>query len=409
MNSFFAWTRSIARPAIAAVLIVCGWSTAWCAEHVIHISVDGLNPEVLQSLIDAGQAPNFKRLEDEGAWTLNARTDYTHTITLPNHTSMLTARPVLVPEGIADSACHNWVENAVPKVGASLHKSEYVPSVFDVAHDAGLSSALYASKEKFVLYDLSYNENSGAPHARGRDKIDTYVYHDDGPPRFSQTLNEHFLRDLAERKYRYAFVHYRDPDAVGHDFRFGGSIYRQAIRGVDGYLGEVLKLVESDAAFKGRTVLIVGTDHGGAGFGHSDARKVENYTIPIFVWGAGVSRGDLYAFNRQTRADPGTERVDYACEKQPIRNGDTGNLALSLLGLGPIPTSMINARQDLRVSLAGDYNGDGSVDAADYVVWKGTDGSTTDLRADGNGDGRVDEADHTVWKSHMGDTTAAPE
>ena len=48
----------------------------------------------LQALIDAGQVPTFKRLQTEGAWTNNARTDFDYTITLPNHTCMVTGRPV---------------------------------------------------------------------------------------------------------------------------------------------------------------------------------------------------------------------------------------------------------------------------------------------------------------------------
>src|SRR5258708_1578767 len=61
-------------------------SAAGVAQYVIQISVDGLGSSYLQSLIDQGQAPNFKRLQDEGAWTHNARTDFDFTITLPNHT-----------------------------------------------------------------------------------------------------------------------------------------------------------------------------------------------------------------------------------------------------------------------------------------------------------------------------------
>ena len=50
----------------------------------------------------------------------------------------------------------------------------------------------------------------------------------------------------------------------------------------------------------------------------------------------------------------------------------------------------------------GDYNFDGTVDAADYTVWRNTLGSTTLVEADGNGNGVVDAADFTVWQSNFG-------
>jgi hypothetical protein len=56
------------------------------------------------------------------------------------------------------------------------------------------------------------------------------------------------------------------------------------------------------------------------------------------------------------------------------------------------------------VVAAGDFNADGTVDAADYVVWQSTVGSSMDLRADGNGDGAIDDADYQVWRAHFGTT-----
>lgn len=54
--------------------------------------------------------------------------------------------------------------------------------------------------------------------------------------------------------------------------------------------------------------------------------------------------------------------------------------------------------------LAGDYNGDGVVDAADYTVWADNFGSMIDLDADGSGNGTVDAADYTVWADNFGNT-----
>jgi hypothetical protein len=68
-------------------------------------------------------------------------------------------------------------------------------------------------------------------------------------------------------------------------------------------------------------------------------------------------------------------------------------------GLVPLPSD----------GLAGDFNGDDSVDAADYTVWRDKLGTNFDLN--GNGDemggsvGIVDQADYALWKSQFGQGT----
>ena len=58
----------------------------------------------------------------------------------------------------------------------------------------------------------------------------------------------------------------------------------------------------------------------------------------------------------------------------------------------------------LLLSLAGDYNQNEIVDAADYTVWRNTVGQAgTSLAADGNGDRRVTRLDYDVWKTHYGE------
>jgi hypothetical protein len=160
------------RPLVSLVVfeLVLTSHTALAADHVIHVSVDGLNAGYFQTLASGDTLPNFARLLNEGAYTYNARTDYTHTITLPNHTSMLTGRPVSQPTGLANTLHHGWTSNADPAPTATLHNSgnlnvPYKASTFDVVHDAGLSTAQFASKHKFVIYEQSYNERTGAPHA----------------------------------------------------------------------------------------------------------------------------------------------------------------------------------------------------------------------------------------------------
>jgi GH35 family endo-1,4-beta-xylanase len=86
-------------------------------------------------------------------------------------------------------------------------------------------------------------------------------------------------------------------------------------------------------------------------------------------------------------------------------NGFWGDYNLTLNGQ---PLASVNLEKGTSlysvVIAPGDYNGDHVVDAADYVIWRTSAGSTTDLRADGNGDRIVDDSDYDVWRSHAGAT-----
>lgn len=80
-------------------------------------------------------------------------------------------------------------------------------------------------------------------------------------------------------------------------------------------------------------------------------------------------------------------------------------------GLSPYggTLSLSNAQQDLVAQLdyagsrlAGDFNGDGSVGAADYTVWRDAVGAEYSLAADGNADGGVDDLDRVLWAANYG-------
>ena len=320
------------------------------AYRVILISVDGLKSDAI-TVLGPEKLKNFYRLRKEGAFTGNARSAVDYTLTLPNHTGMITSRLVTGPKG------HHWVDNtkeALPGVTLHSNKGHYLHSVFSVAHDHGLRTALFASKTKFSLFNITYNENHGRPDRtgedNGRDKIDVY----------EQTpVSEPLVNGLVERmkseQFDLLMVHIRNPDTVGHGMTWETrkpSLYLRSVKHADRMIGQILESVEKEKGWAGRTFVVVTADHGGLNgtHGHKDTRNPQNFTIPFFVWGPGIPAGaDLYRLNRSTRKDPGTRNPRPSMHTlPPIRNAGAGNLCLDLLGLPPIPGSTVNANQDLK-------------------------------------------------------------
>ena len=62
----------------------------------------------------------------------------------------------------------------------------------------------------------------------------------------------------------------------------------------------------------------------------------------------------------------------------------------------------------LAAALTGDYNANGEVDAADYVLWRknnGLMGGATPAQGDGTGDGNVTVEDYNLWRTNFGNAS----
>ncbi len=394
---------AIGLPAVATLATM-----ASAADYVIQISVDGLRSVDMAELIAAGEAPNLERFVVEGAGTFNARVDQTKSLpfeffgfeklvqTLPNHTSMMTGRPIERDNDLGDEVGHGYTSNDDPLPGETIHNflgaNAYKASTFDVAHDHGLRTALFAGKSKFALFEQSWSV-AGAPDTvppdDGANKIDLFVVHSDPMQLIGALIDE-----MQVEPFQYVFLHFRQPDSTGHSHDWGSVAYLEAIRDVDIALGLLFELVETAPALADRTTMILTADHGGGGVlpdTHVRYDVLLDAKIPFFVWGAGVAAGgDLYAINVGVRFDPGSDvEVGIAELVQPFRNGDGANLALDLLGLGPIDGSVYNAEQAIVVTdCPADHDGDRIVAVPDLrallAAWGTNPGGPPDFDGDGS-------------------------
>ncbi len=109
-----------------------------------------------------------------------------------------------------------------------------------MAKDAGLSTGLFASKKKFILYEQSYNAANGAAGQYGKDKINQFYAEDNS----TSTMQSLMLGGLGFQHFAYTFVHYAVPDSAGHSSGWGGAAYNAAVHTVDVYLGQLFNLIQ---------------------------------------------------------------------------------------------------------------------------------------------------------------------
>ncbi|MEV7428395.1 alkaline phosphatase family protein [Nocardioides sp. NPDC092400] len=295
--------------------------------RVLAVSVDGLNPAALNRLGRA-RTPVLHRLLAEGAATTAARTERELTLTLPNHTGMVTGRRVDRARG-----GHGVTWNT-HRPGTTVQRAagHAVASVFSVVHAGGGESAVFTGKEKFTLFERSWPQG-----------VDALTYDED-----PLALVKAARRDLLHQDRALTFLHLATPDVAGHANGFMSQPYLDAVARTDRLLGKLLRAVEADEELRRELTVVLTADHGGKGRDHFDATRYANYRVPFLVWGPGIEPADLYALNADRRA-PGRTRTSYA-GKQPVRNGDLANVVTGLLGLDPVPGSAFGRTDPLDVT-----------------------------------------------------------
>jgi len=223
-------------------------------ERMVIISIDGCRPDVLLR----ADCPNVRSLMNDGAFTFWARTTAV-SITLPSHVSMLTGVPPQ-KHGIV------WNED-LPLTTPIWPK---YPTLFELAHNAGYTTALISGKGKFK----EIARPGTVDWQIVTDSKDNVMVADDA------------VKTIADHHPEICFVHFPAVDVVGHADGWGSEAQIKSLELVDQGIGRILKTLEQQG-LREHTAILVTADHGGAGRGHGpDDPRCRH--IPWIIAGPGI-------------------------------------------------------------------------------------------------------------------------
>lgn len=223
--------------------------------RALIITIDGLRSDVLLR----AKAPNLRRLMASGSYTMWAST-VPECYTLPAHVSILTG---VLPQK------HGVEWNDHIEEAYSL-----VPTLFEAAKRNGLSTAMVTGKTKFIALDKPGT-------------IDwKFLPRDEPNP--DAFVAQHAVAILRRHRPRVMFVHLADTDTVGHAFGWGTPEQLRTVEEADRQVGVVLGAV-ADLGLADSTMVLLTSDHGGAGLEHGPDDPRSRH-VPWIVAGPGVRR-----------------------------------------------------------------------------------------------------------------------
>lgn len=250
--ALFAAASTFAGPTIAPA------TQPSAAPRVLIISIDGCRPDMLLR----ANTPVVHQLMRAGCFSFWARTTPL-AITLPSHTSMMTG---VIPRK------HEVEWNKDLPLAHPVYPM--FPTLFEVAHSHGYTTAMAAGKSKFST--LAKPGTLDWQYIPASEKSD------------DDDVVDHAVAMIREHQPQVLFVHLPSTDNVGHAKGWGTDEQLETIERADQNIGRVLNALDF-TGLRRNTFIIVTADHGGAGRTHlpDDARARH---IPWIAVGPNVRR-----------------------------------------------------------------------------------------------------------------------
>ena len=133
-----------------------------------------------------------------------------------------------------------------------------------------------------------------------------------------------------------------------------------------------------------------------------------HYRLTPPHWDNTLDSGEKLAIGF-TADGPGSVPANFSFDSESLPGGEVAG------GIADDPSSVGNPNDGFQAGtenpsvpvVQGDYSGNGTVDAVDYILWRDSLGSSIDLRADGNANGVVDQDDYEFWRERFGNSSNA--
>jgi hypothetical protein len=176
----------------------------------------------------------------------------------------------------------------------------------------------------------------------------------------------------------------------------------------NGFFGLRLETASSNDLFVGKpgggAVDQFVMENAGGTLQHATGTTVEIGEEYLLVLRADFTAVGNDLFTLYVNPIPGAPEPSSGTLKNDVNLGIINEIFLYATGAFSIDEIHIGASfADVVPSLPGDYNVNGSVDAADYVVWRKNVGAATLNNRDPYGMGPVAEADYNFWRVHFGE------